>query len=163
MATILELCGQLPLKVLPTGALLLEEDASSDKIYVLASGTVEILKGDVQVHVSSQPGTIFGEISALLNIPHTATVRALDECRVYEAAHGQAFLAANPELALDLARLLARRLQHVTTYLADLKRQFEDQSDHLGMVDEVLEGLIYAQDGESDSLRGSDREYEPND
>jgi len=151
------------MKTVRAGELLLQENASSDRIFVLASGSAEILKGDVQVHVSSQPGAIFGEISALLNIPHTATVRALDECRVYEAEHGREFLAANPELAFDLARLLARRLQHVTTYLADLKRQFEDRTDHLGMVDEVLEGLIYAQESETESLRGSDREYEPND
>lgn len=163
MSDILSLCRELPMRTLRAGELLLDENASSNRLYVLASGAVEILKGDVQVHVSSQPGTVLGEISALLDIPHTATVRALDDCRVYEAENGQEFLAANPQLALDLARLLARRLQHVTTYLADLKQQFEDQSDHLGMVDEVLEGLIYAQDTESDSLRGSDREYEPND
>ena len=32
-----------------------------------------------------------------------------------------------------------------TTYLVDIKRQFEDKSDHLGMVGEVLETLIHQQ------------------
>ena len=32
-----------------------------------------------------------------------------------------------------------------TTYLADLKRQFADKADHLGMVGTVLESLIYRQ------------------
>jgi rubrerythrin len=33
----------------------------------------------------------------------------------------------------------------VTTYLADIKRQFEDERGHLGMVDEILESLLNQQ------------------
>ena len=54
-------------------------------------------------------------------------------------------LGRHPELALPIARLLARRLQNVTSYLVDLKRQFGDRTDHLGMVEEVLESLAHEQ------------------
>ena len=45
-----------------------------------------------------------------------------------------------------IGRLLAGRLNAATSYLADLKRQFEDQGNHLGMVGEVLDVLIHQQD-----------------
>jgi hypothetical protein len=47
-----------------------------------------------------------------------------------------------------LGRLLAQRLSAATTYLVDLKRQFEHQSNHLGMVGDVLETLMHQQDEE---------------
>jgi hypothetical protein len=43
----------------------------------------------------------------------------------------------------------------MTSYLADLKAQFHDRSDHLGMVDEVLASLMHHQDDEV--IPGSDR------
>ena len=50
-----------------------------------------------------------------------------------------------PTSDLPIARLLARRLQNVTSYLVDLKRQYRDREDHLGMVDEVLDSLAHEQ------------------
>jgi CRP/FNR family transcriptional regulator, cyclic AMP receptor protein len=55
-----------------------------------------------------------------------------------------------------VARLLANRLNAATTYLVDLIRQFAGSSDHLGMVGEVLETLIYQQG--QDFLPGSERD-----
>ncbi|MGB6923675.1 MAG: cyclic nucleotide-binding domain-containing protein, partial [Methyloceanibacter sp.] len=55
------------------------------------------------------------------------------------------FLKAHPEIAFFLSRLLAERLNAATTYLVDLKQQFEGHDDHFGMVGEVLETLIHQQ------------------
>jgi hypothetical protein len=55
------------------------------------------------------------------------------------------FLEVRPELAFHIAKLLGQRLRLVTTYLVDLKKQFEQHEDHLGMVDEVLESLVHHQ------------------
>jgi CRP/FNR family transcriptional regulator, cyclic AMP receptor protein len=44
----------------------------------------------------------------------------------------------------------------VTTYLVDLKRQFEDHQNHLGMVDDILETLVHEQ--RTEFTPGSDRE-----
>ena len=54
---------------------------------------------------------------------------------------------------------LAERLDAATTYLVDLKRQFEGHSNHLGMVGEVLESLIHQQHEEF--TPGSEREVDP--
>ena len=162
MSDILELCAQLPVKVLQEDEVLLQEGASTGKLYVLLEGTVEVLKGDFQVNVVSHPGSFFGEISVLLDLSHMATVKAVEQSRFYVVEDALNFLESNPHLALAVGRLVASRLQQVTTYLVDLKNQFEDHEDHLGMVDQVLESLLHNQSSPNKVTPGSDREYEPN-
>ena len=72
-------------------------------------------------------------------------MRAVTAAVVHVVDEPGGYFAANPELVLPIARLLARRLQNVTSYLVDLKRQYRDREDHLGMVDEVLESLAHEQ------------------
>jgi hypothetical protein len=60
---------------------------------------------------------------------------------------------------LALARLLARRLHAMTTYLADLKQQYGDHEGGLGMVDTVL-GSLMRHSGARSQL-GSDRDPDP--
>lgn len=155
MSAILSRCRNLPEKSFESGEVLLAEGQKTGVMYILAEGEVEILKGDFQVNTVSEPGSFLGEVSALLDLPHMATVKALEPCRVYVASDPLAFLRSDPELTLVLSRLLAKRLNSVTTYLADLKRQFGDSSDHLGIVDEVLESLLHQQDEAIDP--GSER------
>ena len=163
MPDVLDLCAGLPERRFATGECLLEQGApSAGVLYVLAEGSVEVLKGETQVTTVSQPGAFFGEIGLLLDLRTSATVRALEPTRCYVAEDGKAFLASSPVLTLAVARLLARRLHHATTYLADLKQQFEGHAASLSMLDEVLDALVHHQDVESDVDPGSDREREPN-
>ena len=159
MRTILSFCQGLPETSFGPGDVLLAEGGREGLLYLLIEGEVEVLKGDYQVNTISEPGAIFGEISVLLESPHTATVRAVAPTRMYVAENATAFLQSHTDLAYQVARLLARRLHGVTTYLVDLKRQFEDHTDHLGMVDEVLEALVHQQDEEFSP--GSDRNPDP--
>jgi len=137
---------------------LLAEGAATGRLYVLLEGTVEIVKSDYQINVVADRGAIFGEMSALLGIPHMATVRALTPARAHVIDSGAAFLQTHQELSFFLAQLLAQRLTGVTSYLVDLKRQFEDQSNHLSMVDDILETLVH--DQRREFTPGSDREPE---
>ncbi|MEI6084522.1 MAG: cyclic nucleotide-binding domain-containing protein [Verrucomicrobiota bacterium] len=145
MTSIIESCQGLPERRFAAGAIILEEGKKLGLIYILAEGSVEILKGDVQLNRVSTPGAIFGEMSVLLDQPHMATVKALTDSRFYEAENGKAFLRANPEINLHVSTLLAERLHAMSNYLIDLKNQFEDRKDHLGIVDEVLESLSHRQ------------------
>jgi len=143
MPEVLKLVGGLPEQHFEAGKVLLAEGGEDRYLYVLIEGEVEVLKGETQVNTQSEPGSIFGELAVLLDVPHTATVRAVTPCRAYFVEDGAAFLRSNPDMAFHLATLLARKLNSITTYLVDLKRQFQDQGDHLGMVDEVLESLLH--------------------
>jgi CRP-like cAMP-binding protein len=159
MSDVIERCAALPQRQFRAGEPILEEGKRSGVLYILASGSVEVLKGDLQVATVDTPGAFFGEVSALLDLPHMATVRALTDAKLFVAADALAFLESNKEIALSLARLLAKRLHSVTTYLVDLKRQFEGHESHLSMVDEVLETLVHHQGVESEP--GSDRYPDP--
>jgi CRP-like cAMP-binding protein len=159
MTEIVALCAGLPQRTFRAGEVLLDEGARAGVLYVLASGTVEVCKGDLQIATVGVPGAFFGEVSVLLDSPHMATVRALTDATLFVAADPLAFLQSRPVIALSLARLLAKRLQSVTSYLVDLKRQFEGHESHLSMVDEVLETLVHHQ-GKA-STPGSDRHPDP--
>jgi CRP/FNR family transcriptional regulator, cyclic AMP receptor protein len=145
MASILDSCDGAPRQDFAPGTVLLTEGETSGRLYVLAEGTVEVLRGDTPVAVIAGAGSIFGEMSVLLNRPHTATVRAATPVGAFVFDDAESFLKSHPEIAFFLGRLLAERLNAATTYLVDIKRQFEGHSSHLGMVGEVLETLIHQQ------------------
>lgn len=128
-----------------TGDILITEGPASGVLYILIEGAVEVLRGDVRVSLVDEPGAVFGEISALLGSAHSATVRALEPTVVHRIEDAESFLQMRPEIVFHVARILARRLIDATTYLADIKHQFADRTDHLGMVDEVLEALVNQQ------------------
>lgn len=128
-----------------TGDILIAEGPSTGVLYILVEGAIEVLRGDVRVSLVDEPGAVFGEISALLGRPHSATVRAIEPLTAHRIEDAESFLQMRPEIVFHVARILASRLIDATTYLADLKHQFSDRSDHLGMVDEVLEALVNQQ------------------
>ena len=148
MRTVLDCCRGLPEQTFAAGQRILEEGKRVGMMYILAEGAVEILKDDFQINTLSEPGSIFGEVSVLLDVPHMATVKTTQPSRFYVTDDPRAFLEANPTVMFHVARLLAKRLRNVTSYLVDLKQQFESHEDHLGMVDEVLESLVHHQDDE---------------
>ena len=143
LMAVLTHCGQLPVLEFAPGGVVIPEGPNLGRMYVLVSGEVEILRGETQVAHVGVPGAVFGEIAALIGGPHTATVRALAPSRLHVIADVETELRANKELALHIARILARRLVEATTYLADVKAQFAHRQDHFGMVDEVLDALVH--------------------
>ena len=147
MASILDHCGDAEQSQRAAGTVLISQGETSGRLFVLVEGQVEVLRGDTQVALIDEPGAIFGEMSVLLGVPHTATVRTVSATRLYEFADAEEFLRSHPAIGFYLARLLAQRLNAATTYLVDLKRQFEGERDHFGMVGEVLESLMNQQDG----------------
>ncbi|MBK8084434.1 MAG: cyclic nucleotide-binding domain-containing protein [Devosia sp.] len=145
VGAVLAYCDGFPLDRFSPGEVLLAEGPASDRMFILAAGEVEVMRGDTQVAAIAMPGAIFGEIAALLGGRHTATVRAVTEVTAFRIENARALLQSHREISFHVSSILARRLTDATTYLADLKRQFADRSDHLGMVDEVLDALVQRQ------------------
>lgn len=157
MPNILEICrGHLPERRFGAGEVIIEEGTRAGALFILAEGSVTVLKNGFEINTFSDPGAVFGEISVLLASTHTATVKTTTPTLFYVVDDPLPFLRSTPDVALGVARLLAQRLHAMTTYLVDLKRQFEDHGDHLGMVDEVLDALAHSQD--HDHAPGSDRD-----
>ena len=141
MAGILELSSGHPRREFAAGAVVLEQGVVSPTILILLQGEVEVVRDGVRLAKSSEPGAVFGEISALLGGPYTASVRTLKPSAFAVIEDSNAFLSQSAEAALHVARLLARRINTLNKYLLDVKRQYEGH-DHLGMVDEVLDSLM---------------------
>jgi CRP-like cAMP-binding protein len=163
MRDVLEYCvGGRRISV-PEGELVLREGETTGHLFVLIEGRLEIVKGDTVVATVAEPGAILGEMSVLLNRPHTATVRAASASAIYEFSDAASFLRAQPAVALLVARLLAHRLNVATTYLADIKRQYADHGNHLSMVGDVLESMINLTPTSlsPNSDRDSDRQSDP--
>ena len=144
---------------LPAGTVLLTQGTRSGKLYILLAGKVEVRRDTTLVAAIDEPGAMFGEMSALLDIDHTANVIAASPVTVLQFNDAATFLRSDPQIALTVARKLAQRLNTVTTYLVDLKRQYAGHSNHLGMVSEVLASLVYQQAEEF--TPGSDRDPGP--
>ena len=142
MRAILDYCTGGIQRSVSAGTLIIHEGGTTGHLYVLIEGRLEVVKGDTVVAVITEPGAVLGEMSVLLDQPHTATVRAASDSTVYEIGDAASFLREQPAVALLIARLLAQRLNVATTYLADIMQQYAGHGDHLAMVGEILQSMI---------------------
>lgn len=142
MSSILDLVKDLKVIQAGVGDVVIEQGKNCGAMLVLLEGEVEVLRNDVSVAKASQPGVVFGEMSVLLGQPHSASVRAVAPSRFAVIENPREFLESSARASLFMAELLASRLDAVTKYLIDVKRQYEGH-DHLGMVDDVLDSLMH--------------------
>jgi CRP-like cAMP-binding protein len=154
MADILDLVKNQKAQDFPSGETLIHEGLTLGKLYVLAEGQVEVIRRDMQVTHVDEPGSVFGEMSVLLDQPYSATVKALSDVKAYVIDDAIGFLQQHPEAALELATLLARRLYYTTAYLVDLQQQAAGRRQDLDVVDRIL-GSIFQSPG--DAAKGSKR------
>jgi len=143
--TLQQAAQTLPEVRLGAGDVLIEQDQPAGRLYVLQSGTVLVERDAIAVARIDTVGAVFGEMSILLGTPATATVRCQTLCVLRAADDPVAFFSANPEAALDLARVAASRVDALTRYLVDVKQQYAELDGHLGMLDTVLAALTHHQ------------------
>ena len=113
-----------------------EGDLGTD-MYIIQSGQVEILKRqsneeERQLAVLGQ-GDFFGEMSILEDLPRTASVRALQHCKLVQI-NGATFdqmLRKNPEIAVRMMRKLSRRLRETDAMLRDVLGAEESQAPEM--------------------------------
>lgn len=144
MLSILAACCEHPVRKFEAGEVVMAQGDRTGLLLILIEGTVEVVKDDVTVATTSKPGAVFGDLSALLYVPHTASVRALKPSSFYVVENARAFLEQKPAVCLHVCELLARRLDALNTYLVDVKHQFQGH-DHIGMLDGVIDTLMHRQ------------------
>lgn len=142
MSEILDYCEGREARTFKPGQVMIDEGGQDGNLFVLIEGQVEVLRKDTQVSYIDEPGSIFGEMAALLDMPASATVKALSQVKAYVIDDAIEFLGANPEVALYVATLLARRLYYTTSYLVDLQQQSEGKREDLDLVDKILAQLV---------------------
>jgi CRP-like cAMP-binding protein len=159
MREMLDYCSGGVERKVPAGTAIIHEGGKTGRLFVLIDGRLEVIRGGSVVAVLSEPGAVTGEMSLLLDRPHTATVRAASDSLIYEFENAAVLLGAQPALSLLIARLLAQRLNVATTYLADLMQQYAGHGTHLEMVGELLQSMISLPPLQV--APGSDRQSDP--
>ena len=145
MTDLLELSADRPELVVRDAEVLIEEGTTRDRIYVLVSGEVVIEHDGVPFARVDTVGAVFGEMSAVLGRPATATVRASGDATLRVIDDPLEFLTDQPGAALSVLRTTASRLDGMTQYLVDVKRQFAGNEDHMAMIDRILDTLVHHQ------------------
>ncbi len=141
-AAFAKLLAILPLANYRAGETILTAGSKSNRLLILKSGAVVVLKDSIEIARVEGPGAVFGELSALLDQPHTADVRALVDSQLHIA--DAALLRKDPIALLHVARILARRLVAANNGFVELKTQLQAGqstsalSKLLGKIEEVL-------------------------
>jgi CRP/FNR family transcriptional regulator, cyclic AMP receptor protein len=138
----------LPVVKQPARKVIVSAGSQTGKLLFLRSGAVEVIKDGVHIANVSASGSVFGEQAVLLDQPHTADVKTVEDSEFY-VADAQAILSGDPTVALYVAAVLARRLDAANRSLIEVKRQLEagKPPDVIGrMVEKVQEQLSYSDD-----------------
>jgi CRP/FNR family transcriptional regulator, cyclic AMP receptor protein len=141
-ATFQKRLAALPLRTYQVGEFVLAARSKTGQLLILKNGAVAVLKGTAEIAKVTEPGAVFGELSALLDQPHAADVRALETSEFYVA--DAAALVQDPIALLYIAAILAGRLESANQLVIQLKGQLQagQSSSLIGKTVEKIEGLL---------------------
>jgi CRP/FNR family cyclic AMP-dependent transcriptional regulator len=133
-----------PIATYQAGEIVLTAAATTGRLLILRKGAVAVLKEGVEIATVREPGAVFGELSVLLDQPHTADVRAL-EASQFNVADAATLLRIDPIALLYVATVLARRLDDANQALIELRHQVQaGQPTVMEQSIEKVEGLLCA-------------------
>jgi CRP/FNR family transcriptional regulator, cyclic AMP receptor protein len=137
--------GALPLATYQAGETVLAAGSRTGQLLILEKGAVAIVKDTIEIAKVADPGAVFGELSTLLDRPHTADVRALETSQ-FHVADAATLLVQDPIVLLYVAAVLARRLDGANEALIELKRQIQagQPGREISKTIEKIEGLLGA-------------------
>jgi len=109
-------------KTYKAGQIVFCEYEPGDAFYLIQSGRVKIVKifGNIEKTIDIlKPGEFFGEMALLENAPRSASIIAIDDCKLLEFNRNnfEVLMTGNPQMALKLLGLFAKRIY-------DQKRRF---------------------------------------
>jgi len=108
-------CASLPVATYRADEVVLAAGPRTGRLLFLKEGAVAIVRQSTQIAIVDEPGAVFGEISALLDRPHTAEVRALKPSQFYIA--DAALLGYSAAALFYVAGVLALRLDRANQAL----------------------------------------------
>jgi CRP/FNR family transcriptional regulator, cyclic AMP receptor protein len=140
----------LPVMQYPAGAAVLTGGSNTGKLFVLKSGAAEVVKDGVRIAEIAAPGAVFGELAVLLDQPHTADVRTIEQSE-FHVADARMLLAGESSIGLYVAAILAQRLDSANRALIEVKRQLDEGHSRsaIGQTVDRLGALLTAGGGAS--------------
>ena len=112
----------LPVVTYQAGETVITKGSRTGRLLILGKGAVAIVKEHTEIAKVAEPGAVFGELSVLLDQPHTADVRTLETSQFHVA---NAAFTQDPIAVLYVATVLARRLDGANHNLIQLKSQLQ--------------------------------------
>jgi PAS domain S-box-containing protein len=134
-----------------------EGEYSSD-LYILREGRVAVFKDSEKITEISEPGEIFGEMTAVMGGKRTATIKALEQTTVLcvpKSDLSQLFLQV-PDLFKDISWLLAERLAETSQALVGFQEICDQLPDAVLITDR--NNRIIASNSAALRLYGHDRD-----
>ncbi|MCG8454071.1 MAG: Crp/Fnr family transcriptional regulator [Spirochaetales bacterium] len=112
-------------KTYSAGQMIICEYEPGDTFYLIQSGQVKIVKifGHIEKTIDIlKPGEFFGEMALLENAPRSASIIALEDCKLLEfnRSNFEVLMTGNPQMALKLLSLFAKRIHDQKRRLAIL-------------------------------------------
>lgn len=106
------------LQALPSCETLFKEGQAGDLMYVLMSGTADIIVHD-QVVETIQPGAIVGEMAMIDDGARSATVIAKSDCQLLpiDKKRFNFLVQQTPNFATHVMRVIAKRLRRTDSLL----------------------------------------------
>jgi CRP/FNR family transcriptional regulator, cyclic AMP receptor protein len=135
----------LPIASFQAGENVFLAGSRTGRLMILKKGAVAIVKEGVEIARVSEPGAVFGELSILLDQPHTADVLTLESSEFHVAS--ESLLAEDQLASIYLAMVLAKRVNNANRALVELKHQLHAGEPHSVIAETLAEiecNLIYA-------------------
>ncbi|MCT7962287.1 mechanosensitive ion channel [Laspinema sp. D1] len=130
---------------------LFQEGDPGDAFYIVLSGSVEVFVEKINKHLTNLgAGKFFGELSLMLGIPRTASVRALEETILFTIHHNafQSILREHPELAEEIVQELCKHQEELAQRQQQLRTMglldaTEDDKNPVVWVRKRLQNLFH--------------------
>jgi CRP/FNR family cyclic AMP-dependent transcriptional regulator len=149
MTSLLALTASRPTRTLAEGEVLLVQGEGGGDLFILLSGKLVVVRDGVTIASIAQPGTLVGEMSVLLGIRNSATVRADRESKVRVIRDANKLLETEPGLARRVAALVAGRLDATSALLVELAKQNKGKSEQ-GLLSRILSTIYSPAPGEGE-------------
>ena len=125
IAVLLRRIETMPLATYQPGETEIAAGTKTGRLLILKKGAVTIRKNGTVIAEVKEPGAAIGELSALLNQPHTADVQTL-EASEFRVARPE-LLEDDPVILLHVAAILAQRLNLANDTIIELKSELGRQ------------------------------------
>ena len=111
------------------GELVIKEGLLSSDAYIIELGSVEVSKrlpgGKIQVITKLGKNGIFGEMGLIDQLPRSATVMALEDCRISVITPDtfNSLAKRNPKALMPILKVLAKRLRNTLRIIEGVDEQ----------------------------------------
>jgi CRP/FNR family transcriptional regulator, cyclic AMP receptor protein len=149
MRNVLALAEAQPMEVIAPGHVLITQGSQGGDLFILEEGRLSVARDGVKIANVITPGALIGEMSVLLGTPSSATVKAETEARVRVIRNARAVLERDPELTLQVASLVASRLDTTSAFLVGLTKEYTGRTEQ-GLLARIV-SMVHRPAGSDDA------------